>query len=94
MRIIVSSKHFAEFLSSSKIVTDDDIRLVKIRNGKFYVVKRGDSFSMNVESKETDETVIQDNVRWDWLYRDIRAIQEQPVCIEFLDNVARFTLSY
>lgn len=93
MKILVSSKGFSKWLKSA-IKQDSYVDHVKIIDGVFSIHRDEEKFTICVESKDKNEMVIQYDVRWDWLYRDLKGIQEQPVVIEFLDNVARFTLSF
>lgn len=95
MKILVSSKGFSGWLRSIKIADDPNVNNILLAKNQFTVVRGGDKIhTIIVETKDGDCDIEQHKVRWDWLYRDLSGIQEQPVVIEFLDNVARFTLTY
>ena len=92
MKILVSSKRFAEFLNNIDVDTVESCRVV---DNKFHLRSALKSCSLPVESRETDTgTINQENVRWDWLKRDVYGIQEQPLVIEFFDNKATIILNY
>lgn len=94
MKILVSSKGFSQWLKAIGIKENHNVSKVKIEKGMFYLNRNGYEQSIFTESKDNNCEADQNNVRWDWLYRDLRGIQEQPVVIEFLDNKATFTLTY
>lgn len=94
MKILVSSKGFAEFLKSINIDQNSDVDCVSLTDGKLSIFRGQNVSVFYVESKENNIEVDQNDVRWDWLLRDLRGIQEQPICIEFSPNVAKFTLLY
>lgn len=92
MKIIVSSKVFYHMV---KRINTDNVMSVKIDRVKKFTIYYGHNYSLTFPVETNDNGfMIQDNVRWDWLLKDIKGIQEQPICIEFTVNKASFTLSY
>lgn len=92
MKILVSSKGFYSYF---KIIRGEQIKSVRIDGDKNFIVRtENNEISMNVESREKNEMHLQNNVRWDWLLRDIGSISEQPMVIEFAHQSAKYTLSY
>lgn len=94
MKILVSSKGFSDWLKSINISIHSDVNCLSLTDGKLSLFRGTHQATLFVESKDNNCEVDQNNVRWDWLYRDLRGIQEQPIVIEFLDNKATFTLTY
>lgn len=93
MKILVSSLRLSETLRRIDV---ESIRAVEIDSKKYFKIHFGrmESISMPVESKSEPIKLDQENVRWDWICRDLRGIQEQPILIEFAGNKAIIRLDY
>lgn len=90
MKILVSSKSFAEFLKGIDLECVYDVHVF---DGEVSIVTSTNTHTRSVEN-QGEGIAVQHNIRYDWLHHDLSSIQDQPVVIEFLDNVARFALSY
>lgn len=90
MKIIISSKILYELLM---VNIDFTPTIVQVSPRELFLSDRIKTISIPCENLG-EGTVAQDNVRWDWLKRDLRGIQEQPVVIEFDKNKLKVILTY
>lgn len=101
MKIIISPKGLKKTMD---ILDSDKITAVSIVGNKFSLHSGVQSISIMVSTTEEefnranllDEkyTFNQENVRWDWIYKMVSVIEEQPMVIDFGNDKANLIFQY
>lgn len=96
IRIIVSSGALAKQLSKIDFATDS---VAKVARNKHYLVienRKGAQYLLPGDGfkNDPDITLEQDNCRWDWLYKTVKNIPDQPIVLTIGEKMVSVKLDF
>lgn len=96
MKVVVSSKNLKKQI---ELLGAEQITEVTVESDKVTLHSGVQSISFNAitnnqEHKLSKSKFKQDNVKWDWIYKLISLIEDQPIVIDFENKKADIIIQY
>ncbi len=93
MKVLVSSKSLYNVLSQIDFNTDS-VRNVILNKFQLIINTYTQSVNVCIETRSQESTIIQENVRWDFIKSTVGKLDDQPIALDIHENVTNIILQY